>query len=96
MKQAFCARRLCSDSSVPSWQLLQLCAPVARFLSTKHNLTLLAQFSSQSPLNLPPISPQSLCSSHAVQASFIRRFDKGQFVFKQGDPVDNFYVITKV
>ena len=32
---------------------------------------------------------------YTVQASFIRRFDKGQYVFRQGDPVESFYVITK-
>ena len=30
-----------------------------------------------------------------MQASFIRRFDKGAYVFRAGDPVEEFYVITK-
>jgi hypothetical protein len=30
-----------------------------------------------------------------MQASLMRRYDAGQTIFKDGDPVDAFYVITR-
>ena len=30
-----------------------------------------------------------------MQSSFMRKFEQGTLVFKRGDPVDHFYVITR-